>query len=233
MKRPMTGQEPALDDIRREIDAIDDGIVDLLARRIAASAKVRQQKNSTGALAASPIRPAREAAILRRLLVRGHGKVPAELLVRLWRSILTSSTLSQAPVTLHVPAALSMAARLRLRDHFGTMPVKEQADEANALSAANANPGDICAVAAASNWADSFQQGGARVINILGRDMLIFGHAQAQPTGDDLSLLIDADAAAPIWQVKSGAHTVSCVAGFVEDAPHVAGRFPAPIGEAS
>jgi chorismate mutase len=101
----MSAPDSELEDIRREIDAIDDGLMTLLQRRFVASEHVRVIKSKTGALAGSPFRPAREAAIMRRLLTRSGGLLPAELMVRLWRVILTGSTLSQAPVTIHVQAA--------------------------------------------------------------------------------------------------------------------------------
>ena len=100
-------KDQSLDAIRREIDAIDDGLVDLLRKRIAASERVRTSKTLTGSLALSPIRPGREAQILRRLTRQTDGSPPTELLVRLWRLILSSSTLAQAPVSIHVSKALA------------------------------------------------------------------------------------------------------------------------------
>jgi chorismate mutase / prephenate dehydratase len=228
-------QDTSLDDIRREIDAIDDGIVELLVRRIQASERVRGQKIVAGALNDSPIRPAREAAILRRLLARGGNTVPPELLVRLWRVILTSSTLTQAPVSLHIARKLStsMGARLRLRDHFGTMPVEEHRDEAQALMQVNVTAGDVCVVELESAWADAFaagQAGDARVIGalpLLREDavpkLLIFGHAQALATGDDETLIVSDGrlprdfAPVPLWQIKSGSRRVSCLPGFLSE----------------
>lgn len=80
----------SLDDIRREIDGIDDAIFDLLIRRFEAMARVRAKKSGDGSIATSPFRPAREAAMLRRLLTRNGRRLPPELLVRLWRVILSA-----------------------------------------------------------------------------------------------------------------------------------------------
>ena len=113
-------QEKLLDDIRREIDHIDDAIVDLLARRIAAAERVRGHKFPSGGSAPSPIRPAREAAILRRLLGRAGDTVPADLLVRLWRIILTSSTLAQAPAGSGSRSATSPALSARREREFSS-----------------------------------------------------------------------------------------------------------------
>ncbi|MGH6819481.1 MAG: chorismate mutase, partial [Methylocella sp.] len=154
MNTPAT-LDTSLEDIRREIDEIDDSILDLVARRIEASEKIRSRKVDSGTLVLSPIRPAREAAIMRRLLARGKAKVPPELMVRLWRVILTASTLFQADVTLHISRKLGrqLGLRLGLRDHFGTLPVEEHRDEVQALTQVNINSGDICVVETGSPWA--------------------------------------------------------------------------------
>ena len=124
-------EDAALDDIRREIDAIDDRLLDLLTRRFEAVGRVGAAKSHNGGNAASPIRPAREAAILRPLLNRAESPVPAELTVRLWRAIISAATQNQAPVAIHVTKRLnsSIGLRLRMRDYFCTMPVEEWRDE--------------------------------------------------------------------------------------------------------
>ena len=231
----MSAPDSELDDIRREIDAIDDGLMTLLQRRFAASEHVRVIKSKNGALSSSPFRPAREAAIMRRLLARAGGLLPAELMVRLWRVILTGSTLSQAPVTIHVSKRLnsSIGNRMRIRDYFGTIPVEEYRDEAQALLQVNTNSGDICIVETESPWADAFVEGkagDARVIASLPfiRDaefpkMLVFGHASTEATGEDESILVSNGklprdfAPVPLWQVKLGSLRVSCLPGFLSD----------------
>ena len=66
----MTADSPdtSLDAIRREIDAIDDQILRLLMQRFAATGRVKATKAQDGSIAASPFRPAREAAVMRRLI---------------------------------------------------------------------------------------------------------------------------------------------------------------------
>jgi chorismate mutase / prephenate dehydratase len=230
-----SGPESELDDIRREMDAIDDGLMNLLERRFAASEHVRTIKVKSGTLAASPFRPAREAAILRRLLGRAEGLVPPDLLVRLWRVILTGSTQSQAPVSIHISKRLnsSMGLRLRIRDYFGSIPVEEYRDEAQALMQVNTNPGDICIVETDSPWADAFADGKAGLARVMAslpflRDdpipkLLIFGHSPSEPTGDDETLVVSEGklprdfTPAPLWQIKLGTRRVSCLPGFLSD----------------
>ena len=259
-------EDATLDGIRKEIDAIDDRMLHLLERRFDAVARVRAAKSQDGGNALSPIRPAREAAILRRLLGGLQSPVPAELTVRLWRAIISAATQSQAAVAIHVSKRLnaSIGLRLRLRDYFGAMPVEEWRDEAQVLMQVNAGAGDLCAVETEAPWVEAFVQGRAGRAQIIAalpflRDepqpkILIFGHARAEPTGDDETIIVSDGnlprdfAPAPLWQIKSGIRRVSCLPGFLSEHEGplvglmrsnatlgltVAGRYPSPIEVAS
>ena len=65
MNRPSPEESP-LAALRDEIDEIDDTIHDLLMRRMALANRISETKRARGATGAL-LRPAREAAILRRL----------------------------------------------------------------------------------------------------------------------------------------------------------------------
>lgn len=82
---PMSRTSKTLDELRREIDGIDDSLHDLIMRRTELVAAIGAAK--TGG---PTFRPGREAAILRRLLKRHSGKFPREVLVRLWREIISA-----------------------------------------------------------------------------------------------------------------------------------------------
>lgn len=256
----MTALTPdsSLDALRREIDAIDDAILDLLVKRFAATARVKDAKSRDGSIAASPFRPAREAAVLRRLAERSGTRLPADTLVRLWRVILSSSTQSQAPVTLHVTEALTqdMDARLGVAQHFCGMAIRIHPDAAAALAALRHNTGDLALLPPTSDWAEPFCKGHAGEACIIGTlpvtagplvpDLLIFGHADPQPSGDDETILLTpADGAGlngALWQAQSGSWTVSGLPGFLTaDHPpissllsgdaqaRIAGRSPRPL----
>ncbi len=230
-----TEPESELQDIRREIDAIDDGLMALLEQRFAAIEHVKAVKAKNDMLGGSPFRPAREAVILRRLLGRPQSLVPADLAVRLWRTILSGSTQNQAAVTIHISKRLNslMGVRLRIRDYFGAIPVEEYRDEAQALTQVNINSGDICIVETESPWVEAFiegKAGKARIIACLPflRDdpvpkLLIFGHSPSEPTGDDETLIISDGklprdfTPTPLWQIKLGARRLSCLPGFLSD----------------
>jgi chorismate mutase/prephenate dehydratase len=242
------GPDTSLASLRREMDEIDDAMLALLARRITASRRVKSEKSTTGALARSPLRPAREAEILRRLLAKGRGQVPADLMVRLWRVILTSSSLMQAPVTIHLPHSLftDMASRLMLRDHFGPMAVAESRDETEALAALAGNGGDIAVCATGSAWTSPFlggTGGDARVVAVLPvlrqpmPEFLVFGHAQPQPSGDDESLVVNdkpftaETLAMARWHAQAGKAHIAAFPGFDAGPAGLAraGCYPTPL----
>ena len=256
----MTAFSPdsTLDAIRREIDLIDDQILDLLGRRFAATSRVRATKAKDGSIASSPLRPAREAAMLRRLIAHGGSTVAPDVLVRLWRVILSASTQAQAPITLHLDgaAAADLEARLMVSEHFCAMEVAVHAGPQHALEALRKRRGDLAILATRSGWTVGYapdEDGAPKVIGILpviSRSseprLLVFGYAEPQESGDDETLLITteplADHAAASWQAMAGQRTLTGVPGFHgPDSPLIrelgsrlpgtciAGRYPRPI----
>lgn len=224
----------SLDSVRQDIDSIDDQLVDLIVQRFEVTAHVRGLKQQSASTWASPLRPAREAAILRRLLTRTKGSaLNPDLMVRLWRNILNQSTQNQSPITLHVSKHLNhnMAHRLRLRDYFGAMPVEEYRDEAQALLQIDSAPGDLCVVETDQPWTEAFAAGAAgkaqviACLPVLKEDdipkLLVIGHAPIEASGQDETLVITNGklprdfVPQPIWQVKIGNHRLSCLPGYL------------------
>lgn len=256
----MTALSPdtMLDAIRREIDLIDDQILDLLVRRFAATGRVRATKASDGSIAASPFRPAREAAMLRRLMGRNDAAVPPELLVRLWRVILSASTQSQAPITLHVDGLLGRdpETRLLIGQHFCDMRVEFHDGPCLALDTLHGRRGDLAVIATGSDWAEGFGEAGPNGATVIGTlpvlsggtqpQFLIFGHAEPQASGDDETLIVSSGAApelpAALWQADAGRCTLTSLPGFLDGGhpllrdvlarlpgARIAGRYPRPI----
>jgi chorismate mutase len=88
-----------LETARREIDALDDAIHDLIKRRVALVGQVARAKGP-----GLPIRPGREAMILRRLLARHSGNMPPVVLLSIWRELMGALTRLQAPLAVAVCA---------------------------------------------------------------------------------------------------------------------------------
>jgi chorismate mutase / prephenate dehydratase len=235
---------PALEDIRRRIDAVDTAILKALAQRFDLVQHVKALKQAQKQSPGSPLRPAREMEILHRLTsMAAELNLNPALVVRLWPMIIADATQSQSPVTIHVGRKLhqSIAQRMRIRDYYGAMPVEECKDEAQALYQVQANSGDICIVETDSAWAEHLaagQAGDAQVIAALpvlrGVDqamprLLVIGVSPAEPTGDDETLVISKGAlprafsVTPLWHCKSGDYRVSALPGFlsVQEQPFI------------
>nr|WP_294524395.1 chorismate mutase [uncultured Rhodopila sp.] len=116
--------------LRAELDRIDTEIHDLLMQR----ARVVEHVARSGKPAA--FRPGREAAIVRRLLKRHQGGLPAASLVRIWRELLAGTTSMQGGFSLAVCDAEHGAALTQLaREHFGGLtPLRVHGSAGQALA---------------------------------------------------------------------------------------------------
>ncbi len=247
-----------LETIRKEIDRIDDGILDLLAQRFALVEQVKAAKQSLDIQ--MPLRPAREAEVLRRLVGKARvlGLNP-KLLVRLWPAIFCDASLRQSAVTLHVgqKSFASVALLTIIRDYFPFMKVEEQTDDAVAIATAHAAVGDVAIVATEGNWLPALLQGKARVMAALpflsdaGKpELLVIGQAAAQGSSSDETLIATAGglprdfALKPKWQALQGEHVITALPGFLSEKEpplhalirvngrlglKVIGRYPSPM----
>src|ERR1044071_3289757 len=131
----MTETPKSLDDLRQEIDRIDDAMHRLLIERgsiIDALVKVKRT-GETG----SAFRPGREADMMRRLVARHSGRLPFSAVEHIWRTIISGFTHVQAPYSVHVDGG-SDEGTLRDLARFQMgfdVPVKMQ-DSAEAVIAA-------------------------------------------------------------------------------------------------
>ncbi len=109
---------PTLEALRAELDRLDAALHDLVMQR----AEVAGQVGRLGVKGAVPLRPGREAAIVRRLLARHAGPFPRTSLVRLWRELICGMTSVQRPLRLAVcDAGGDPGYRAATREHFGAL----------------------------------------------------------------------------------------------------------------
>ncbi len=113
---------PSLEELRREIDAVDDAMHDLLMRRVQLVeqvARVKALANVSGGSFA--LRPAREAEILRRLWRRHKGAMDRDVLIRIWREIISACVTIQTPMVVAVYMPERGMGNLEIsRDFFGS-----------------------------------------------------------------------------------------------------------------
>src|ERR671921_3017191 len=95
----MSQPAPSLAELRREIDRIDEAMHRLLMERgdIIDRLIAVKRTQETG----SAFRPAREADMMRRLVERHKGILPLDTVESIWRLIISTFTLVQAPYRVH------------------------------------------------------------------------------------------------------------------------------------
>lgn len=141
---------PSLDDLRRRIDAIDDGLLELIQERAAIVGAVAAAKRATGS--AGAFRPGREAQVMRRLASQLGGPFGVPTMVRLWREIMCEFTRLQGPFSGAVVCTPDRPGLWDLaRDHFGAeTPLAAHGSAAAVIAAIEAGDAVVGIVAAPS-----------------------------------------------------------------------------------
>jgi chorismate mutase len=154
VKRPET---TSLDDLRKEIDRIDESMHQLLIERSEIIDRLIAVKRSSDT--GSAFRPAREAEMMRRLVKRHRGILPLDTVESIWRVIIATFTYVQAPFSVHADLSAGDALmRDSARFHFGfTVPFVPHMGAAAVVAAVSGSKGDLglvptFAVAGAGAW---------------------------------------------------------------------------------
>jgi chorismate mutase len=134
---------PSLADLRQEIDRLDEAMHSLLMQRgeiIDRLIRVKQAQES-----GSAFRPAREAAMMRRLVERHRGILPLDTVESIWRVIIATFTYVQAPFSVHADLSAGDAMmRDSARFHFGfTVPFVAHMGAASVVAAVSESKGDL------------------------------------------------------------------------------------------
>lgn len=198
---------PTLADLRRRIDELDDALHDVLIERSAVVESIGRLKRVE---ATPPLRPGREAQILRRLLTRHRGAFPKPILVRLWRELLAGSLAIQADLHIAVYAPENSAGLWDLaRDHYGSQTamsgLRSTGEVLRAIADGRATLG-ILPVPGQSDvepWWRFLAAGEAPVLRIVARlpfgapgnarsdgDAFVVGAIEPEPSGADRSLYV-------------------------------------------
>ena len=144
---------PSLQDLRREIDDIDEQVHGLLMKRGDIIDRLISVKKIQEV--GSAFRPSREADMMRRLAQRHRGILPLDTVESIWRVIISTFTYVQAPFAVHADlSAGESAMRDSARFHFGfTVPFVAHFSAAAAVDAVTKSKGDLALVSAASSRA--------------------------------------------------------------------------------
>jgi chorismate mutase len=205
---PTPAAAPDLLSLRAELDRLDDALHDTLMRR----AEVVQKVAALRVKGSVPLRPGREAAIIRRLLARHSGGMPAFGIVRIWRELLATTTAQQRPLLVAVCQPDGELGYLAAaREHLGALtPVRAYATPVQAIGELRAGIATVAVLPlpaegeapAAAWWTALLHADDARV-HVVGRlpfwaprpegspklQALLVSTAAPDPSGQDRSLL--------------------------------------------
>ena len=200
----MPADKPSLADLRREIDRIDDALHDLIMQRSALTSEVAASKTD----GAGALRPAREAAILRRLVARHKGPFPRAIVARIWRELIAANTALQGPFAVAVLGrreqdALVQAARAHYGQLTPILPFETASSVLRAVSDGSATLGVLPLPddAAKEPWWRLIARPGEQVPRVIARvpfapaeppavEGLAVSLARNEATGRDRSLLV-------------------------------------------
>jgi chorismate mutase / prephenate dehydratase len=110
--------KPALEDIRRQIDSVDESIQRLLNERAGLAQKVGLSKNAEGKTV-DFYRPEREAQVLRAVLKRNKGPLRDEEVLRLFREIMSACLAQQEPLKIAFLGPEGTFSQQAVFKHFG------------------------------------------------------------------------------------------------------------------
>lgn len=199
---------PDLLSLRAELDRLDDTLHNTLMRR----AEVVKQVAALRVKGPVPLRPGREAAIIRRLLARHQGGLPAFGIVRIWRELLGTTTAQQHPLVVGVCEAGSDPAYLALaREHFGALtPMRPHRSPAETMEEVRAGRATVAVLpmpaedeASSDAWWTALLHPGDPRMHVVARlpfwaprpkgtpnvQGLVVSAAAPDPSGHDCSLL--------------------------------------------
>ena len=117
-KDPAATPAPALADVRAQIDGIDRRIQELIAQRAGFALQVGKAKGKLAA-AVDYYRPEREAQVLRMVVDRNEGPLSDEVLVHVFREIMSACLAQQEPLKIGYLCPEGTFSQQAVLKHFG------------------------------------------------------------------------------------------------------------------
>ena len=249
----MADDIPDIETVRREIDRVDNALLDLIAERLQLSAQVRKAKGGMRVW-----RPSREDSHVRQLSIAAEG-TSASLVSTIWAELMSASLAAQGPMRLHVALEGDALSNWSLvRDRFGAaLDVKTYPTTSAALAACYSEDEGVAVMPAPApppggmiNWWTALGPGGAMEgLHILAglprtgrRDWpraVAVADVVLTPSGADQTLLCVTDKdpvqEGAILRAESGDFRLFSLDGFheieVSSTRRVIGCLPRPIGQ--
>jgi chorismate mutase len=207
---PGGSDQDGIDAIRREIDGVDDAILSLIAERLKLADRLAQLKAPQAGL---PIRPGREIGLLRRLTAAAPAPVDRELVVEIWRGLISAGLRQQCEIEVVVGGGRGDTTRLFdiARRHFGARArIRDVGEAQMALQRAADNPDTVVAVTSwpaapgVGAWWPALTEQRFRKLHIIGGlpltgassefpDAAVFAASAPEEAGGDVSILMAFD----------------------------------------
>lgn len=145
-KTPKSNNSEQLSEVRAQIDGLDQQIQDLITQRANWAQKVRAAKGELKATV-DYYRPERESQILRRVLDRNEGPLSNEVLLRLFREIMSACLAQQVPLKVGFLGPEGTFSQQALYKHFGhstqTLPLASIEEVFQEIESGNADFGVV------------------------------------------------------------------------------------------
>src|SRR5688572_29214110 len=116
--KPVAAPAPVLSEVRERIDGIDRQIQELIAERARWAQQVGKAKGPLKA-AVDYYRPERESQVLRQVLDRNDGPLSDEVLLRVFREIMSACLAQQEPLKVGYLGPEGTFSQQALHKHFG------------------------------------------------------------------------------------------------------------------
>ena len=249
----MSDKIPDIETVRRDIDRVDNALLDLIAQRLELSAQVRKAKGGMRVW-----RPSREDSHVRQLATAAED-TSAALVSTIWAELMSASLAAQGPMKLHVALEGDALSNWSLvRDRFGAaLDVLTYPTTSAALAACHADAEGVAVLTAPAappggmiNWWTALGPGGAMEgLHILAglprtgrRDWpraVAVADVVLTPSGADQTLLCVTDndplPDGALLRAEAGKFRLYSLDGFHDLAPtptrRVIGCLPRPIGQ--
>jgi chorismate mutase len=203
---------PSLEAVRQRIDVLDTELLRLVDERAALARVVAAAKVAAGDGDKFGLRPAREAAILRRLIAAEREAASPALIVRIWRELIGDSLSVQGPFHLAVWGGKSASRAVELARHrFGAAPPLATVDKPEEALARARTPGGVAVCALAPDnawWGRLLAEPQVKVFAALPclaawgeMSALAMAAVDVEPTGDDRTFWVT-DAAGPAAAIE-------------------------------
>jgi chorismate mutase len=192
---------PSLEAVRQRIDALDTELLRLVDERASLARVVADAKRAAGDGDKFGLRPAREAAILRRLIGSTRQAASPSLIVRIWRELIGDSLASQGPFHISVWGGKDPGRTVELaRTRFGAAPSLAQVGKPEDAVASARTLGGVAVCALTSDsawWGRLLAEPKLKVFATLPClaawgpvSALAVAAVDVEPTGDDITLWV-------------------------------------------